>query len=188
MSRNRARSLRLRLPSPSAMLRGSIGRREAIDREHTDEALRVVVLPRMIERHNRAINETRRVARGRRIARSSGLVPITITITVAPRLSTSTTAYSQNDGVDRAATKDSYFKTRAVGRSGSRTCYAAYMAFLFRCLHFAEARRRCRGARLPHRGYSHRIRLFGVSLPTPGTSRKRRPPGTMQSTRRCCSG
>ena len=61
----------------------------------------------MIEQRNRSINDTRRVVRGRRIARSSGLVPITMTSTVAPRLSTSTTAYSQNAGDDRVRAGDS---------------------------------------------------------------------------------
>jgi hypothetical protein len=61
----------------------------------------------MIEKRNRSINDTRRVVRGRRIARSSGLVSITMTSTVAPRLSTSTMAYGHNAGVQRARAVDS---------------------------------------------------------------------------------
>ena len=48
--------------------------------------------PRMTAQCNRSINDTRRVVRGRRIAQAPGLVPITITSTVATRLSTSTWA------------------------------------------------------------------------------------------------
>jgi hypothetical protein len=45
---------------------------------------------RMTKQRRRSIDDTRRFVRGRRIAQSSGLVPITSTSTIATRLSTST--------------------------------------------------------------------------------------------------
>jgi hypothetical protein len=66
---------------------------------------------------SRSRDDKRRVVRGRRIARSSRLVSITSTSTVAPRLSTSTRADRQNVG-DHAAAKDLQLSNRPIPRLG----------------------------------------------------------------------
>ena len=74
----------------------SLAPREAIDCGPVDPRHQATSRSGTRTQLNRSKDDTRRVVRVRKIAQSSGMVPITITSTVATRLSTSTTAVNQD--------------------------------------------------------------------------------------------